>query len=86
MLKPLDSGLRRNDVRGYVTIWNTTGRGPGIELDFLHHSRHQNGVIRRSSMIELKSRKHTVDDLGSAIELCYANGWTDGLPVIPPTV
>jgi hypothetical protein len=36
-------------------------------------------------MIELKSRKHTVDDLGSAIELCYANGWTDGLPVIPPT-
>ena len=37
-------------------------------------------------MIELKSRKHTVDDLGSAIELCYANGWTDGLPVIPPTV
>jgi len=36
-------------------------------------------------MIELKSRKHTVDDVGSAIELCYANGWTDGLPVIPPT-
>ena len=36
-------------------------------------------------MIELKSRRHTVDDLGSAIELCYANGWTDGLPVIPPT-
>jgi hypothetical protein len=23
--------------------------------------------------------------LGSAIELCYANGWTDGLPVVPPT-
>src|SRR3989338_154278 len=36
-------------------------------------------------MIELKSRKPTVDDLGSAIELCYANGWTGGLPVIPPT-
>ena len=36
-------------------------------------------------MIELKSRRHTVDDLGSAIELCYANGWTDGLPVVPPT-
>lgn len=36
-------------------------------------------------MIELKSRRHTVDDLGSAIDLCYANGWTDGLPVIPPT-
>ncbi len=36
-------------------------------------------------MIELKSRKHTADDLGSAIDLCYAKGWTDGLPVIPPT-
>ncbi|RPJ44364.1 MAG: thioredoxin, partial [Betaproteobacteria bacterium] len=36
-------------------------------------------------MIELKSRTHTVDDLGSAIELCYSKGWTDGLPVIPPT-
>ncbi|MBX3664241.1 MAG: hypothetical protein KF834_01025 [Burkholderiales bacterium] len=36
-------------------------------------------------MIELKSRKHTADDLGSAIDLCYARGWTDGLPVIPPT-
>jgi len=36
-------------------------------------------------MIELKSRRLTADDEGSAIELCYANGWTDGLPVIPPT-
>ncbi len=36
-------------------------------------------------MIELKSRRHTVNDLGDAIDLCYANGWTDGLPVIPPT-
>ena len=35
--------------------------------------------------MELKSRRHTVNDLGSAIELCYTNGWSDGLPVIPPT-
>jgi hypothetical protein len=35
--------------------------------------------------IELKSRRHTAADLGAAIELCYANGWTDGLPVVPPT-
>jgi len=35
--------------------------------------------------MELKSRRHTVADLGSAMELCYTNGWTDGLPVIPPT-
>jgi hypothetical protein len=35
--------------------------------------------------MQLKSRRHTVSDLGAAIELCYMNGWTDGLPVIPPT-
>src|SRR4051794_17581583 len=35
--------------------------------------------------MELKSRRHTVSDAGSAIELCYTNGWTDGLPVVPPT-
>jgi hypothetical protein len=35
--------------------------------------------------MELKSRRHTVADLDSAIELCYTNGWTDGLPVVPPT-
>src|SRR6185436_13591366 len=23
--------------------------------------------------------------LGQAIELCYERGWTDGLPVVPPT-
>ena len=35
--------------------------------------------------MELKSRRVTVADLDSAIELCYTNGWTDGLPVVPPT-
>lgn len=35
--------------------------------------------------MELKSRRHTVSDIGGAIELCYTNGWTDGLPVVPPT-
>jgi len=35
--------------------------------------------------MELKSIRHTVQDLSGAIELCYTNGWTDGLPVIPPT-
>ena len=35
--------------------------------------------------MELKSRRHTVPDLGGAMELCYTNGWTDGLPVVPPT-
>ena len=35
--------------------------------------------------MELKSRRHTVNDLAGAMELCYTNGWTDGLPVVPPT-
>ncbi len=35
--------------------------------------------------MELKARRHTAQDLGGAIDLCYTNGWTDGLPVVPPT-
>jgi len=35
--------------------------------------------------IELRARAHTVSDADAAIELCYANGWTDGFPVVPPT-
>jgi hypothetical protein len=33
----------------------------------------------------LSSPRHRVADLAEAIELCYAKGWTDGLPVVPPT-
>jgi hypothetical protein len=33
----------------------------------------------------LTSKRYTVDGIHDAIEFCYANGWTDGLPVIPPT-
>jgi hypothetical protein len=34
---------------------------------------------------ELKSRRHAVSDNDAATELCYAKGWTDGFPVVPPT-
>jgi len=34
---------------------------------------------------ELASARHAVDDLSQAIELCFEKGWTDGLPVVPPT-
>jgi hypothetical protein len=33
----------------------------------------------------LSSRRHAVADLAEALELCDAKGWTDGLPVVPPT-
>ena len=34
----------------------------------------------------LRSQVFVVDDLQDAIEFCYDQGWTDGLPVVPPTV
>ncbi|HYF18662.1 MAG TPA: hypothetical protein VEA40_12410 [Ramlibacter sp.] len=35
--------------------------------------------------MELTSRTHSADDYAAAQELCEAQGWTDGLPVIPAT-
>src|SRR5438093_9586082 len=35
--------------------------------------------------VTLTSKRHRVADVGDAIEFCFAQGWTDGLPVIPPT-
>lgn len=35
--------------------------------------------------VELQSQRHTVEDPSAAIEYCYAQGWTDGLPAVPPT-
>ena len=34
---------------------------------------------------ELKSKQYEVSDTAEAIEFYYTKGWTDGLPVIPPT-
>jgi len=33
----------------------------------------------------LTSRRYPVSDLADAIELCFDKGWSDGLPVVPPT-
>ena len=33
----------------------------------------------------LTSKRHQVQDVADAIEFCFAQGWTDGLPVVPPT-
>jgi len=33
----------------------------------------------------LTSARHKAEDTAAAIELCFERGWTDGLPVIPPT-
>ena len=36
-------------------------------------------------MATLSSKRHTVDDLMAAQEFFHSRGWTDGLPVVPPT-
>jgi hypothetical protein len=35
--------------------------------------------------VRLTSKRHAIDDTVDAIEFCHEKGWTDGLPVIPPT-
>ncbi len=35
--------------------------------------------------MKLGSRIHEASDLEAAIEMCYEQRWTDGLPVVPPT-
>jgi hypothetical protein len=35
--------------------------------------------------MELGSRCYTTQDMAEAMELCYSKGWSDGLPVMPPT-
>ncbi len=34
---------------------------------------------------QLHSKQVILDDTVDPIEVCYQNGWTDGLPVVPPT-
>ncbi|MCY4402736.1 MAG: hypothetical protein OXD54_09200 [Candidatus Poribacteria bacterium] len=34
---------------------------------------------------QLQAKQITIDDTIDSIEACYQNGWTDGLPVVPPT-
>jgi hypothetical protein len=35
--------------------------------------------------VQLVSKTYTADDVGAVQELYHANGWTDGLPIVPPT-
>ena len=38
-----------------------------------------------SEDVTLNSRSYAVDDAFAAQELFHSRGWTDGLPVVPPT-
>ena len=35
--------------------------------------------------MQLASKTHDVEDVWAVQELYHANGWTDGLPIVPPT-
>ena len=35
--------------------------------------------------VVLTSKRYRVQDAADAVEFCFQQGWTDGLPVIPPT-
>ena len=35
--------------------------------------------------VTLSSKRHKVDDTSDPVEFCFQQGWTDGLPVVPPT-
>ena len=33
----------------------------------------------------MTAKRHRIADVGDAMEFCFQQGWTDGLPVVPPT-
>ena len=35
--------------------------------------------------MQLSSRTYDADDIAAVQELYHSNGWTDGLPIVPPT-
>ena len=41
--------------------------------------------MMQSNLITLTSKAYEVEDFAAAQELYHSSGWTDGLPVVPPT-
>jgi hypothetical protein len=43
-------------------------------------------VLKEATMPDvLTSARHKVDDYSAAVELAFEKGWSDGLPIVPPT-
>ncbi len=42
-------------------------------------------IVERTRTVQLASKVYDVADIGAAQELYHSNGWTDGLPIVPPT-
>src|ERR1700741_4018487 len=41
--------------------------------------------MQQSNQMTLTSKAYEVEDFAAAQELYHSSGWTDGLPVVPPT-
>jgi hypothetical protein len=52
-------------------------------LRFAPKFRHRHG--KRIPKVQLASKTYEADDIAAVQELYHSNGWTDGLPVVPPT-
>ena len=76
---------------GWERVAGTTGLGeglpdqrPGCGSDTMLPDTHQK-LLRRHSPYPLISRRVEVGTAEDPVEAAFARGWTDGLPVIPPT-
>ena len=57
---------------------------PGCTSDTMRPDTYQR-LLRRHSSYRLSSRRVVLGDSEDPIEAAFARGWTDGLPVVPPT-
>lgn len=46
---------------------------------------HSSSTEQADATFALTSRRFELSDPAEAVEFCYRQGWTDGLPVVPPT-
>jgi hypothetical protein len=58
-----------------------TASADGASLAATSKQRHGNRTIH----VELASKTYQADDIAAVQELYHSNGWTDGLPIVPPT-
>jgi hypothetical protein len=82
------AGWDRNE---WEKVAEQTGLGPGLPAfqPGCGSKTQDPGMPERLALahgdLELKSRRIDVPDAEDAIEVAYDRGWSDGLPVVPPT-
>src|SRR3974390_1147930 len=55
-----------------------------VPVEYMANPTHR-GALQQLSQIALASKTYEVENFAAAQELYHNNGWTDGLPVVPPT-